>query len=94
LQPDELFKLLLDSYQRRKYIIQSFDHEISISNISYYYQYLTNTKYVHGLPISIQNSAVDNDYLEKFRTFVQELFLNEYSNMEFTRETDPKKVCI
>ena len=92
LQPYEHFYLLLDQYLRRKYVIDALDHETPIANISYYYQYLTNTKYIHGLPYSISMSVVDESFLDNFRSFVHDLLLLEHSKESNFKESDPLKV--
>ena len=44
--------------------------------------------------MSINNAMVDEEYLENFRFFVNELLLNEHNSKEFLDETDPSKVCM
>ncbi|CAK8694406.1 unnamed protein product [Clavelina lepadiformis] len=88
--PNELFYFLLDRYPRKKYIINSFDEASPISNISYYYQYLTHTKYVHGMPYQIQNAKVDEEYMNDLRSFVNETLMMKY-DVNFSEETDPLK---
>ena len=73
-------------------MIESFDHETNISNISYYYQYLTNTKYVHGLPMSVSEAVVDEKYLERFRFFVKQILIIQNNNEDIAAEEDPVKV--
>lgn len=39
-------------------------------NSSYFYQHLTNTKFVHGLPYCIDSMPVSSGMLEKFENHI------------------------
>uniref|UniRef100_F6ZYI1 Uncharacterized protein n=1 Tax=Ciona intestinalis TaxID=7719 RepID=F6ZYI1_CIOIN len=67
-------------------------------NISYYYQYLTHTKYVHGMPFNIEHAPVDEKHLNSLREFVNDRLLlrnHELKNSEqnaFTKHTSDEKL--
>jgi len=64
----ELFSLFLDGYNSHKTVLPAFDHHFPQVNMSYFYQFLTHTKYVHGLPYALEHTQVD---AEKFKAFVK-----------------------
>jgi len=87
----EQFALLLDRFRDKKFEVKTFDQEFPQLNLSYYYQYLTNTKYVHDVPYSIQHATVDEEYMSKFRTFVQETLLLRHNHLHNASESNPYK---
>nr|XP_026695098.1 28S ribosomal protein S30, mitochondrial-like [Ciona intestinalis] len=94
----ELLKLYLDRFHLKKYVIESFNFEFPAPNISYYYQYLTHTKYVHGMPFNIEHAPVDEKHLNSLREFVNDRLLlrnHELKNSEqnaFTKHTSDEKL--
>lgn len=87
----ERFSLLLDRFFDKKFEVSTWDQQFPQLNMSYYYQYLTNTKYVHHVPYSIQHTEVDPQYLEKFRLFVKDALLLRHHHQQTTTEENPYK---
>lgn len=72
----EHFSMLLDGYKGKKFVIPAFDHHFPQINMSYLYQYLTHTKYIHGVPyqISIDDDVVSTEF-KSFVSFVEQLLV-------------------
>lgn len=63
------FALLLDKDRKKKYVTPCFNKEF-VKNLSYFYQYLTKTKFVHGLPYSIDSTTIEESEIESFEQFL------------------------
>lgn len=63
------FALLLDKDRKRKYVTPCFNMEFD-QNLSYFYQYLTKTKFVHGLPYNVDSIVIEESEIEEFEQFL------------------------
>lgn len=63
------FALLLDKDHKKKYIVPPLNMEFP-RNLSYFYQYLTKTKFVHGLPHGVDSTPIQASELEEFEQFL------------------------
>lgn len=85
--------MLLDGYKGTKFVIPEFDQYFPQTNMSYFYQHLTYTKYIHGLPYSIQYGNVDENKFENFKKFVEQLLFFEHQhNLSYEKIENPFKV--
>jgi len=87
----EHFSLLLDRFYDKKFEVSTFDQEFPQLNMSYYYQYLTNSKYVHDVLYTIYHTKVDPQYMDKFRQFVTDSLLQRHHHQQIATETNPYK---
>nr|CAB3264007.1 28S ribosomal protein S30, mitochondrial-like [Phallusia mammillata] len=85
----QLFPLLLDNHNYKKYIIRPFNHQFSTTNMSYFYQHLTHTKYVHGLPYQVENATVSKEEIDNLERVVQDSLL--YTSMHSDENDSLKK---
>jgi len=88
----EQLTMLLDGYKGTKFVIPEFDQYFPQTNMSYFYQHLTYTKYIHGLPYSIQYGNVDENKFENFKKFVEQLLFFEHQhNLSYEKIENPFK---
>lgn len=82
------FALLLDSDHKKKYITPCFNMEFA-KNLSYFYQYLTKTKFVHGLPYNVNSVKLEDSEIEQFEQYLTHILQTEF---KYNEKTNNEKV--